>query len=175
MNSGPHLVAYILSVAFCSFLFPISAVSAFDARELVPADQRVTRILVDKSDHTLILFKGSEEIAKYRVSLGRLSGSGPKRRQGDRKTPEGTYSISERQTSEKFHLSLRVSYPGPEDVKYARSKGWQPGGDIMIHGGTGTKFYRKGDWTLGCIAVTNNEIEKIWPLVAVGTPVTIAP
>jgi murein L,D-transpeptidase YafK len=130
---------------------------------------------VDKSDHTLIVFNGLEEIARYKVSFGRLAGSGPKRRKGDRKTPEGPYTISERKANSQFHLALRLSYPNPEDVKYAESKGWHPGGDIMIHGGTGTKLYRRGDWTLGCIAVTNSEIEEIWRLVPVGTPVNIVP
>lgn len=163
----------LLAFVILAHVYP-SSVLAASPLNLAPVEQRATKIIVDKSDHTLILMRGSEELARYRVSFGRFAGSGPKRRQGDRKTPEGTYTITERKANSTFHLALRISYPNADDISFAKSKGWTPGGDIMIHGGTGTKLYRRGDWTLGCIAVTNAEIEKIWPLVAVGTPIVIS-
>ena len=116
-------------------------------------------------------------IRTYRVALGR-NPVGPKQRQGDGKTPEGAYVIVGRNPNSAYHKSLRISYPGPADREFARRLRVEPGGDIMIHGlpngqgwiGAG---HRLRDWTEGCIAVTNDEIEEIWRLVGDGTPVLI--
>lgn len=122
---------------------------------------------------------GSRVIKSYRVALGR-NPVGPKRQQGDGKTPEGIYSISGRNAASAFHRALRVSYPNPSDRARAKRAGVTPGGDIMIHGlpnGQGAigAAHRLTDWTEGCMAVTNAEIEEIWRLVPNGTTVEINP
>jgi murein L,D-transpeptidase YafK len=105
---------------------------------------------------------------------------GAKERQGDHRTPEGTYTISGRNSKSKFHRSLRISYPSTADRERAKKIQADPGGDIMIHGlpngfGWLGKSHLKVDWTDGCIAVTNDEIEEIWKLVPDGTTVVLQP
>jgi murein L,D-transpeptidase YafK len=125
------------------------------------------------------LLTGGRVILTYKVALGQ-GGLAPKDRQGDGRTPEGHYVIDARNAASEYHLSLHVSYPNADDRKRAAKLGVAPGGDIMIHGlpngkgwiGAGHRAY---DWTLGCIAVTNEEIEEVWKLVPVGTPVEIRP
>ncbi len=136
-------------------------------------------VLILKKDHVLELLAGGQVIRTYKVALGR-GGLAPKTRQGDARTPEGHYVISARLAASEYHRALLISYPNAEDRKRAASLGVSPGGDIMIHGlpngqgylGTAHRLY---DWTLGCIAVTDPEIEEIWGLVPVGTPVEIRP
>ncbi len=97
---------------------------------------------------------------------------GPKRQEGDGRTPEGRYAIDWRNAKSKYHLSLHISYPDAADVARAREAGVDPGGDIMIHGfPDGAR--REGDWTQGCIAVTDEEMDEIWGLVEEGTPIWI--
>jgi murein L,D-transpeptidase YafK len=116
-------------------------------------------------------------VKSYNVALGG-GGLGPKRRRGDRLTPEGTYTIDFRNAASKFHLALHISYPQTADRQRARRLGIDPGGDIMIHGlppeysWVGAE-HRRSDWTDGCIAVTDAEIEEIWKSVADGTPVEL--
>src|SRR5262249_20352104 len=115
----------------------------------------------------------------YTVSLGR-NPIGPKTRNGDHKTPEGLYSLDWRNPQSKFHLSLHVSYPNSHDVANARRDGVEPGGDIMIHGLPNRlwwigRFHRWIDWTDGCVAVTNREMDQLWQSVPDGTPVEIRP
>ena len=98
---------------------------------------------------------------------------GHKRQQGDRRTPEGDYRITYRNDRSRFHLSLRISYPNEADRRQAAARGVDPGGDIMIHGATPPGS--RTDWTEGCIAVTNAEMEAVWQRVPVGTPVRIRP
>lgn len=144
-----------------------------------PADSPVERIVVNKARRELLLFRGGQIIRTYTVSLGRAP-VGAKQRQGDGKTPEGSYSISGRNPRSSFHLSLRVSYPSRADRERARREGVDPGGDIMIHGipngqAPGDVNHPRSDWTEGCIAVTDPEIEEIWRLVPNGTPIQINP
>ncbi len=141
--------------------------------------QKVDRILVNKRDHKLFLMTGDKAIKTYSVALGR-GGLEPKRRQGDRRTPEGTYRIDSRNQHSQFHRSLHISYPDAEDRKRAKKAGVSPRGDIYLHGlpnGQGWigAAHRKTDWTDGCIAVTDQEIEEIWALVPNGTPIEIRP
>ena len=140
--------------------------------DLAPAAERADAIRVYKSGRKMELLRDGKVIRGYHV---RLCGApvGPKREQGARRTPEGDYRISYRNAASRFHLSLRVSYPNADDLRQARSRGVDPGGDIMIHGGSVPGDFR--DWTDGCIAVTNAEIEEIWRLVPVGTRVRIDP
>jgi murein L,D-transpeptidase YafK len=142
-------------------------------------ESHVSRIVVEKSARKMTLFAGEKALHEYRVALGGQP-VGRKERQGDHKTPEGMYTVDYKQPASTYHLALHISYPGAEDRAKARRLGVNPGGDIMIHGLAAKYAYlgalhRQTDWTEGCIAVTNPEIEEIYKLVAVGTPVEIRP
>jgi murein L,D-transpeptidase YafK len=137
------------------------------------------RIVVVKSTHTMTLFSGSRTLHQYKVALGRGS-KGPKERQGDHKTPEGQYLIDSKNDHSRFHLALHLSYPNANDRAQAVKNHVEPGGMVEIHG-LPSYFAFVGslqssvDWTDGCIAVSNAEIEEIWKLVPVGTRVEILP
>lgn len=139
----------------------------------------VDRILIEKKDRRLSLLSMGEVIKTYRIALGG-NPVGPKERQGDNKTPEGTYVIEGRNRGSRYHLSLRISYPNENDRKRARELGVAPGGDIMIHGiknglSQVGAAHAGVDWTQGCIAVTNEEIEEIAAVAPNGTVVEIRP
>lgn len=136
-------------------------------------------ILVIKHTHTLTLFHDGQPIKQYRVALGR-GGLGPKQIAGDNKVPEGTYRIVSRNPHSEFYRALRVGYPTPSQVAAAHARGINPGGDIMIHGirnGLGWlgPAHRLIDWTKGCIAVTDPEMDQIWSSIRDGTPIEIQP
>jgi tetratricopeptide (TPR) repeat protein len=140
-----------------------------------PAD----KILIEKKERRLTLFSKGEVLKTYKIALGG-NPNGPKERQGDNKTPEGTYIIDSRSKDSRYHLSLHISYPNEEDKKRAKELGVSPGGDIMIHGIKNSfswvgDFHKEVDWTKGCIAVTDEEIEEIERLVPNGTIVEIRP
>ena len=101
--------------------------------------------------------------------------NGAKQIRDDGKTPEGAYYINRKNPKSSFHLSLGISYPNPQDVAEARAFGLEPGGDIFIHGASGRLGKRGTDWTYGCIAVTNQEIEEIYAMVSKGTQVDLNP
>ena len=107
-------------------------------------------------------------VRTYRIALGR-DPLGHKQREGDGRTPEGRYTIDRRNPNSKYHLALHISYPGPADL------GADPGGDIMIHGLKPGVDHPASDWTQGCIAVTDSEMDEIWEMVADGTPIEILP
>lgn len=143
------------------------------------ADLKADRIVINKRRRELILMHGGRPMRTYRVALGR-NPLGAKTQQGDGRTPEGIYVISGRPERSAYHRSLRISYPNAQDRARAKRLGVNPGGDIMIHGlpnGQGWigSAHRMTDWTEGCIAVTNQEIEEIWRLVPNGIPVQINP
>lgn len=136
-------------------------------------------IVVEKSTHRMSLFKDGQLLRTYRVALGR-GGPEPKAREGDARTPEGTYFIDRRNPRSCCHLALHISYPNAADVAAARARGVSAGSDIEIHGlrrGLGRlgRFHRVMDWTHGCIAVTDSEMEEIWRAVPDGTPIIIKP
>ena len=139
----------------------------------------VDRVRIEKASRTLILFSGDEVLKTYHVSLGRHP-AGRKETRGDGRTPEGRYIIDGRNANSRFHLALHISYPDDNDRARAKALGTDPGGEIMIHGLTNGlgwlgRLHRLVDWTNGCIAVTNAEIEEIWGLVPDGTAVEIVP
>ncbi len=141
--------------------------------------QKVNQVLILKKDHKLLLLGGQTVIKVYAVAIGK-GGLSPKQREGDHKTPEGFYTIDRRKENSRFHRALHISYPNESDSERARKLGVEPGGDIMIHGianGLGWlgSLHRLIDWTDGCVAVTDAEIEEIWSLVPDGTPVEIRP
>jgi len=132
-----------------------------------------------KKKHQMLLLEGEQIVKTYFVAIG-YGGLGPKWREGDHRTPEGLYQVDWRNPASRFHLSLHLSYPDEADKARARKRGLNPGGNIMIHGlgsefsDLGVKHYLE-DWTDGCIAVTDVEIEEIWKLVPDRTPVEIRP
>jgi len=133
----------------------------------------VTRIHVLKGERLLRLQVEDHVVREYRIGLG-FAPDGPKLHQGDGRTPEGAYRIDRRNPQSAYHLALGVSYPSREDRVRAWSKGKSPGGDIFLHGSpNGTVPEPEGDWTRGCIAVRNAEIEEIWRLVPTGCPILI--
>jgi len=139
----------------------------------------VDRILIEKNARRLILISQGEVLKSYKIALGG-NPIGPKERQGDNKTPEGTYVIDGRNKDSRFHLSLHISYPNERDKNRAKELGVSPGGDIMIHGiKNGVPWvgdaHTEVDWTKGCIAVTDEEIEEISKLAPNGTIVEIQP
>ena len=139
---------------------------------------RANRILVLKSAHTMELLNHGEVLKTYKVALGNPHGN--KIQAGDKKTPEGVYLVDAKNPQSLFHRALHLSYPNAADRARARKLGVSPGGDIEIHGLPKQyawlgATHRQVDWTTGCIAVTNSEIDEIWTLVPVGTPVEIRP
>ncbi|HEX8925759.1 MAG TPA: L,D-transpeptidase family protein [Terriglobales bacterium] len=143
----------------------------------VPLQDHATKVVVIKSEHKLLLLNGDRVIRTYKVAIGR-GGLAPKQRQGDHRTPEGAYIVDRRKINSRFHRALHVSYPNDADRARARAAGVDPGGDIMIHGiqngfGWIGSMHREVDWTDGCIAVTDEQIEEIWAAVPDGTPVEI--
>jgi hypothetical protein len=137
------------------------------------------RIVVEKARRRLMLLRGSDVIATYPVKLG-LNPYGHKQREGDFRTPEGSYYLSRRNPRSEFFLSLEVSYPSATDRARARAAGVRPGGLIMIHGQPNVPrktpdYYASNDWTDGCIAVSNADMVDIWLRTRVGTPIEIKP
>jgi murein L,D-transpeptidase YafK len=143
------------------------------------APSQADKIVILKSARTMTLLSSGKVLKTYKVALGSVP-IGPKRIEGDHKTPEGDYIIDAKNQHSQFHLSLHISYPSAADQQRARGLGARPGGAIMIHGLARPFAYlgplhRQTDWTDGCIAVTNAEIDEIWKLVPVGTRVEIRP
>ncbi|WP_462322466.1 L,D-transpeptidase family protein [Halochromatium sp.] len=141
----------------------------------------VDSVLVKKSKRTMELHKDGAVYRTYRISLGDQP-RGHKIQEGDERTPEGNYVLDWRNPNSSFYKSIHVSYPNALDRTVARSLGVSPGGMIMIHGLPNwlssprlAEEYRRTDWTDGCIAVGNEEMDEIWRLVRDGTPITILP
>jgi murein L,D-transpeptidase YafK len=132
----------------------------------------VTRVIVDKGSRDLFLLHHRKVLKRYKVHLG-FAPVGHKRIEGDGRTPEGRYLIDRRNPNSSYHLSIGISYPNEFDTAYARAMGQSPGGDIFIHGEPNTHDVSRPDWTAGCIAVTNREIEDIYAMVRNGTPITL--
>ena len=165
-----------LVVCVIALLF---ALAARHTNKKNPIQGLADRVVVDKSRHTLTLLRQGNALKTYRVALGR-GGLGQKLRAGDNKVPEGLYTIVGRNAHSAFHLALRVGYPTPEQASEARSRGVDPGGDIMVHGiknglGWVGALQSHVDWTKGCVAVTDSEIEEIWRAVPDGTAIEIRP
>lgn len=137
------------------------------------------KVVVQKTKRMLTLYANDEKIKTYRIHLG-SNPIGHKRREGDSKTPEGEYVLDWRNPNSSYFLSLHVSYPNKEDTRSARGRGVSAGNNIMIHGQPNTMPWRKykklkKDWTAGCIAVLNHEMQEIWKSVQDGTKIIILP
>ncbi|MFV0245462.1 MAG: murein L,D-transpeptidase family protein [Qingshengfaniella sp.] len=135
---------------------------------------QVTQIFVSKSNRRLYLLNGHDILKAYDIDLG-FAPEGHKQIEGDGRTPEGMYRIDRRNPNSAFHLSVGISYPNRRDVENAKMLGASPGGDIFIHGQPVVGQANGPDWTAGCIAVTNEEIEEIYAMVPDGTPIYLAP
>ena len=161
-------------IAALFVILGLVACGAKDTKSRTYTGPPVTKIVVYKAAHRMHLFNNGNTLKSYDMSLG-FAPVGHKQFEGDGKTPEGEYFIDRRNPKSRFHLSIGISYPNKDDIAYAKSQGKQPGGEIFIHGKTGYKGDNKGDWTWGCIAVTDREIEEIYSMVRDGTPIHIFP
>ncbi len=162
-----HLIAFL--AAFSLLTGSARAVTAAQTADLV---------VIFKADRIMELYHSGTLLKQYHVSLG-WQPDGPKHKQGDGRTPEGLYTITRHNPNSNYHLSLAISYPGPDDVGNAILLGVPAGGQVMIHGYPNRVKAQSvsdpGDWTDGCIAVNNHEIEEIYAAVPDNTPVMIVP
>lgn len=136
-------------------------------------------VVIEKNAHRLTLFRLGKQIKSYKIALG-SNPVGHKEKQGDGRTPEGLYTVDSRNANSSFYRALHISYPNAQDIMHARALGVDPGGDVMIHGirngfGWLGSLHRVMDWTKGCVAVTDAEIDEIWNEVPMGTTVEIKP
>lgn len=139
----------------------------------------VDQLVVYKRERKLVLLSQGKEVRSYRVALG-SEPVGPKSRQGDHRTPEGVYVLDSRNPNSHFYKAFHISYPNAKDAAAARKLGVSPGGDIMLHGLPKEyawlgKAHSIHDWTDGCVAVTDEEMDEIWKLVRVGSRIEIKP
>ena len=171
-------VAAVLAASLALGVFLISAIRSASALQAA-SQQKVVSILILKKDHVMQLLANGKVIRTYKVALG-SGGLAPKQKEGDARTPEGHYTIDSRNEASHYHKALHISYPSAADRQRAAKLGVAPGGAIMIHGlpnglGWAGAAHRMHDWTLGCVAVTDDEIDEIWQMVPIGTPVEIRP
>jgi murein L,D-transpeptidase YafK len=174
LHAGPKaiLMRTLRFVALCMMMYPGFVVAD-------PGLPVADKVLVKKAERKMLLIYNGKAYREYTIALGD-NPIGHKQQQGDERTPEGTYIIDYRNPQSRYHLSLHITYPNEADRKQARKRGVNPGGDIFIHGLPNgwekfAPFYKSTDWTDGCIAVSNEEIEEIWKLVKNGTPIEILP
>lgn len=142
------------------------------------ATRKADKVVVNKAESKLYVMKQGKPLKVYNVAFG-SNPVGHKEQEGDGRTPEGQYHLDFKNPKSKFYKSIRVSYPNAYDVASAEARGVKPGGDIMIHGqpnGTASalaKARQRSNWTEGCIAVTNHEMDHLWRMIDVGTPIEI--
>jgi L,D-peptidoglycan transpeptidase YkuD (ErfK/YbiS/YcfS/YnhG family) len=166
------------SVALCALALAVYFYAHHNWHPL-PSGTTIDRIVVEKAARKLSIFRDGRRLKTYRVAVGRRP-IGPKEKEGDMKTPEGTYKIDSRNAQSSFHLALHISYPSNDDNARAAERGVSAGFDIMIHGirnghGWIGAFHRWEDWTAGCIALTDEEIEELWRVTPDGTTIEIRP
>jgi murein L,D-transpeptidase YafK len=155
--------------------FCVAMITQSDAQAALRADH----VVVLKKERTLELLSQGKVIKTYKVALGG-NPVGPKTRQGDHKTPEGSYVLDSRNSHSQYYKAIHISYPSARDRALAMQSGFLPGGDVYVHGlpngyGSVGAAHRLRDWTDGCIAVTDEEIDQIWKAVPDGTPIEIKP
>ena len=145
----------------------------------LPPDTQVDSMVVYKSKRQLLAYSNGKLLKTYKISLGK-NPIGDKKVQGDKKTPEGIYTINGKNPHSGYYKNLGISYPDSQDIEDAKSIGKSTGGDVKIHGirnrfGFISKFHRWFDWTAGCIALTDNEVDELFKAVEVGTKIEIKP
>ena len=175
----------ILSVKAIFFTFILFLIICTNCNGKLASDQEnaiaenvvIDSILVKKSERKMILFSKQKEIKTYQIALGKNS-IGKKQFEGDYKTTEGLYFIDDKSATSKFHKNLNISYPNKEDIKYAAAQNKSAGDDIKIHGLPNDykeENYKLYDWTWGCIALTNIEIDELYKHIRLGSPILILP
>lgn len=145
----------------------------------LPKNSQLDLLIVQKSEHKMMAYADGKLLKTYQVSFGD-SPVGHKEFEGDEKTPEGIYTINAKNNKSGYHKNLGVSYPNEKDIAHAKLIGKSPGGDIKIHGirnglGAIDKFQRLVNWTNGCIALTNSEVDELYASVKIGTKIEIKP
>jgi murein L,D-transpeptidase YafK len=151
----------------------------FYPEKKLPSDIQINKLIVYKTKRQLLAYSNGHLTKTYKISLGRQP-IGDKEYEGDKKTPEGLYFINDKNPNSVYHKNLGISYPDENDIKNAKRISKPAGGDIKIHGlrkktGFISKFHRWFDWTLGCIALTDEEIDELYNAVKIGTPILIKP
>ncbi|NRD70321.1 MULTISPECIES: L,D-transpeptidase family protein [Psychrobacter] len=174
---GLGLTAIISTSAIGYVKTSSQAKNAVDKGQSIPSTLIVDKVFVDKSERILKLLSKDTVVKSYRIALGD-SPIGHKQQQGDQRTPVGYYTLDYKNENSIAHRSIHVSYPNAADKARAKSRGVNPGGDIMIHGqmngfGHLAGLNQQRDWTDGCIAVTNDEMDEIMAAVKVGTAIEI--
>jgi murein L,D-transpeptidase YafK len=172
------------SVKYPLVVFVFAVIAGVSAWNLwpdtpLPPGTKADLVVVHKAARRLELYRGNELLKAYQVSLGRHP-IGSKTQQGDGRTPQGDYRLDYRNPTSSFHKSLHISYPERADIASAQSRNVDPGGLVMVHGmrngfGWIGRLHRAIDWTDGCVAVTNNEIDEIWDVVPDGTKILLDP
>jgi len=145
----------------------------------LPPNINIDSIVVYKSKRQLLAYSDGKLIKTYKISLGGQP-EGEKKIEGDKKTPEGVYYINDKNPKSGYHKNLGISYPNDQDIKEAKKLGKPTGSDVKIHGlrnklGFIKKFHRWYDWTAGCIALTDEEIDELYDAVKIGTRIEIKP
>ena len=168
----------VLFLLVCLLAAGVAAFAYLNINPL-PRDAVADRVVVEKAARRLTLLRDGKPLKTYRVALGRAP-VGAKEYEGDQRTPEGNYLIDFHKPDSDYHLALHISYPEQHDIDRAAVDGRSAGSDIMIHGlpnGRGWigRFHRRNDWTLGCVAVADFEIEEIYRVVPDGTPIELRP
>ena len=161
------------------FIFLVMTVYYFYPENKLPTDIQINKLIVYKSNGELLAYSNGKLVKTYKISIGRQP-FGKKEFKGDEKTPEGIYQINNKNAKSDYHKNLGISYPNKADIKNAKRLGKQTGGDIKIHGiknkmGFIGKFHRWFNWTQGCIAVTDEEIDELYNSVKIGTKIDIKP
>lgn len=151
----------------------------FYPEDKLPNDIQIDKLVVYKSKRRLFAYSNGQLVKTYKISLGRQP-IGDKEFEGDKKTPEGLYLINDKNPNSGYHKNLGISYPDKDDIENAKRLGKSAGGDVKIHGLRNkssfiSKFHRWFDWTLGCIAVTDEEVDELYNAVKIGTEIEIEP
>lgn len=173
----PRFKRFIVLFVILAGVYILLLRPAYEPPPLAPLTERIDRIVIEKSDRRLTVFRDGDPLRSYNIALG-FAPTGDKQIEGDGKTPEGHFTINRRNAQSAYHLSLGIDYPQPEDTAFARQLGKSPGGDIFIHGQPNSlpdAITLPGDWTVGCVAVSNAEIQELWRITPNGTPVEIRP
>ena len=173
--STPRLCGAAAALALAALCLLGGASPPAHGEELTAADH----VIVRKSERKLYLYRRDQLLGTYRIALG-LNPLGHKERENDYRTPEGHYTLAQRNTRSSYFLSILVSYPSPEDTRRARQRGWSTGGSIMIHGMPNSPnhsltYYETTDWTNGCIALSNSDMVEVWMRTPENTPIDILP
>ncbi len=147
------------------------------AKQHILSGIEIDSIVVQKADRIMTIFSDKKKIKSYDIALGK-DPIGKKHFEGDMKTPEGLYFIDAKSSTSKYHKNLNISYPNTSDMAYAKEQGKNAGGEIKIHGLPNNfkeENYKRSDWTWGCIALTNTEIDELFEHVKIGCPILLLP